>query len=128
MTAPPRRLALAAGAAFAAALLAGSAGCLLPDDRPRVSIEFGMAPELLEDRPVVIDGEPVGKLERIGRATRVSFPVEKGEHEVAILHPTYRCEPRRVDLAMAGQKVRLMAELQERYDPSGRFETVIVLR
>ena len=97
------------------------------DDRPRISIEFGMYPEELEDAQVIVNGELVGTLERIGQATRTSFPVEPGIHEVAIRHPRLRCQPAKVEAQLAGQKVRLMADIREQWNPDGSMFPVIVL-
>jgi hypothetical protein len=113
--------------ALASAALLVSCGAM-PDDRPRVSIEFGTYPELLGGSLVIIDEQPVGRLEATGKATRISFPVEIGEHEVSIRHATLRCQKRRVDCALKGQKVRLLADLQEHAMRDGHVETVIVLQ
>ena len=89
-----------------AALLAGCFG----DDRPRISIEFGAMPEVLEGKDVLIDGAVVGKLEKTGQATRISFPVEPGLHDVSLDVPGWQCVPAKVEAQLKGQKVRLMAE------------------
>ena len=122
-----RHLAPSLVLALAATVLLIACGAM-PDDRPRISIEFGMYPDLFGDSLVIIDARPVGRLETTGKATRTSFPVEIGEHEVSIRHSTLRCQRRRVDCAMRGQKVRLLADLQERAMRDGRVETVIVLQ
>lgn len=101
--------------AIAVILLAAAAllpACMLPDDKPRISIEFGAVPEL-EGAHVLIDGKPVGKLERTGAATRIAFPVEKGIHEVTLRHSDFDCEPARVKAELDAQKIRLLAQVSE---------------
>lgn len=88
------------------------AGCVLPDNKPRISIEFGAVPEL-EGATVLIDGKPAGKLERTGQATRIAFPVEKGKHEVSFRHPQFDCQPVTVNAELDAQKIRLMADVSE---------------
>lgn len=95
----------------ALALLA--AGCSSMDDRPRFSIEFGADPELFEGAAVTVDGYIVGRLEKTGEATRISFPVDPGMHEICIDLEGFDCQPIRLDLSMKGQKVRLLAEIGE---------------
>ena len=107
---------------------AGAGGCWFPDDSPRISIEFGMYPEMFEGLDVRIDGEVAGKLVKTGQATRVSFPVTPGMHEVTVDHPEIECQPRRVDAQLRGQKVRLMLELEERASTDGSLAQWIVFR
>lgn len=116
---------LAAAAALAAFLVLPCLGCGA-DDRPRISIEFGMYPEELTDAQVIVNGRLVGTLERVGQATRTSFPVDPGVHEVAIRHPRLRCVPRRVEAGLPGQKVRLLADIRETW-LEGRVRPLIVL-
>ena len=116
---------LAAAAALATLLVLPCLGCGV-DDRPRISIEFGMYPEELTDAQVIVNGQLVGTLERIGQATRTSFPVEPGIHEVTIRHPRLRSVPRRVEAELPGQKVRLMADIRETWH-DGRVRPLIVL-
>ena len=92
-------------------LCLGLAACF-PDDSPRVSIEFG-AIDAAEGAEVVIDGVVVGKLEKTGQATRTSFPVKKGDHEVTIKSASFDCEPAKVRLELPSQKVRLMLDVSE---------------
>ena len=119
---------LVAIAALAAALPLAGCNLMLPDDRPRVSIEFGVAPEILEGREVVVDGRIVGRLERVGQATRNAFPLEEGEHDVWIRHERFASRKARVAATMKGQKVHLLAELADEASPDGSIRTVIVLR
>ena len=99
-------------------LLVPLCGCF-PDDRPRVSIEFGAIPEF-EGAEVLIDDHVVGKLERTGQATRISFPVEMGDHTVCIKVKGFRCEPAKVTVEMKGQKVRLLANVLDMTSPDGQ--------
>jgi hypothetical protein len=109
-------------------LAAPACACWFPDDRPRISIEFGVAPEVFEGLPVQVDGKVVGKLESTGRATRISFPVKAGKHRVHVDHPEMECDSVIVELRGPGHKVHLLADLDERAWTDGSIEQVIVLR
>ncbi len=113
--------------AAAAALVMVLGACMLPDNQPRISIEFGMIPEL-EGATVLVDGRPVGKLERTGQATRIAFPVSKGVHEVTIRDSRFACEPIKVKCELDAQKIRLMAEIADRVGTDGSIRQMIVLR
>ena len=78
------------------------------DDRPRISIEFGAAPELFTGKQVLIDGRVVGRLETTGQVTRISFPVSDGSHEVCVIVPGYACQTRTVEVRGAGMKAHLL--------------------
>jgi hypothetical protein len=77
-----------------------------------VSIEFGADPDALAGLPVEIDGKLVGKLERIGQATRNAFPVEEGKHRVRLVAANLRCEPVEVNVKK-GLKAYLIVEYDE---------------
>ena len=104
---------------LAALALALACPSCFPDDSPRISIEYAMVPEL-EGADVLIDGKVVGKLEPTGQATRVSFPVKPGEHEVSIKSPQFDCQATKVVAEMKGQKVRLLASVGEMQSTSGK--------
>ena len=115
-------------AALALALLALFApACLLPDNKPRISIEFGAVPEL-EGAEVLVDGKVVGKLERTGQVTRINFPVAKGRHEVAIRDPRFDCKPVQVNAELDAQKIRLMATAGEMMGMPGSMKPMIVFQ
>ena len=107
-------LALLLAVAAPAALVA-----CFPDSRPRISIEFGAVPEL-EGSKVLIDGKAVGTLDKTGEATRISWPVEPGEHEIQIESAQFACQPMKVKAELEGQKVRLMAQVAEWPSKDGR--------
>jgi len=90
-----------------------------------IQLDFGMYPELLEGCDVEIDGKVVGRLERYGQATRSGFEVDEGKHVVRVLHEKYASQPIEVEIAKPGEKARLMLDLVERYDDSGKMETMI---
>jgi hypothetical protein len=92
-------------------LCLGLAACF-PDDSPRISIEFG-ALESAEGSDVVIDGVVVGKLEKTGQATRTSFPVKKGDHEITIKSASFDCETAKVRLELPSQKLRLLLDVSD---------------
>ena len=100
----------------------------LPESKTRITIEFGMYPEVFEGSDVSVDGKIVGKLEMTGQVTRRSFPVTKGTHAVCIENPRFDCEPTRVTLELEGQRVQLLADLEERSSDEGVLRQVIVLR
>lgn len=113
------RPAVLAAAVVAVVSLALLGAACFPDDSPRISIEYGMIPEL-EGADVLIDGKVVGKLEMTGQATRVSFAVKPGEHEVCIREPRFDCQPARVAAELKGQKIRLMAQIAEMASTTGK--------
>lgn len=94
----------------------------------RISIEFGTDPDSLVGAEVEIDGKPVGKLERIGRATRYAFEVDPGEHTVRVVQPGFDGRPARVRVEGPGQALMLLAEIEPSYDPGGSGRPVLVLR
>ncbi len=91
-----------------------------------IIIEFGMDPHEFEGLEVVIDGEVVGTLKRMGAATRTGFTVEDGDHMVALKHPRYLSEPVRVTSGFGGERVMLMANFEQR-QRDGKEETYVVL-
>jgi hypothetical protein len=105
--------------------LLGASACGGPQQW--ISIEFGLYPEEFEGLPVLIDGEQVGTLDVTGRATRIAFPVEMGEHEVRIEHPELPCRPAVVNVRLKGEKIRLMADLAD-FHEDGRIVPTIVLQ
>lgn len=93
-----------------------------------IQLDFGMYPEIFEGSEVEIDGKVVGQLQRYGQATRSGFEVKKGRHTVRVIHPELDCDPIKVNVEGAGEKARLLLDLQERYDKSTReSRTVITL-
>ena len=90
-----------------------------------VQLDFGMYPEVFEGAGVEIDGKVVGKLEGTGEIMRAGFKVSRGKHVVRVLHPKYESERMEVDVSKPGQKVRLMLDLREHADASGRMTTAI---
>jgi len=104
-------------------LMGGSLGA-----SPIVSIEFGTDPQQFEGLEVEIDGQVVGKLKMFGQATRSGFEVSKGIHSVRVLHPQLSCEPARVATELEGQKVMLLLEYQDTYDPRGGSKPGLILR
>jgi hypothetical protein len=120
-----RTLATCAIALFAGPLL----GCMPGmDDRPRISIEFGMYPEMFEGLDVQIDGRVVGQLKKTGQHTRCSFPADPGLHEIYVDHPEIECVPARAELQGPGHKVRFLLDLEDRAADDGSLGSVIVFR
>jgi hypothetical protein len=99
-------------------------GCGLPDNQPRVSIEFGAVPEL-EGATVLIDGKAVGKLEKTGQATRINFPVPKGTHEVTLQSPQFDCRPVQINAELTAQKIRLMVDVAETASIGGKPSLIL---
>lgn len=91
-----------------------------------IMIEFGMYPDEFEGLEVVIDGDVVGTLKRMGAATRTGFKVEDGDHMVALKHPSHPSEPVRVTSGFGGDRVMLMANFEQRHR-DGKEETYVVL-
>ena len=99
-------------------------GSLAPGRNAVIMVEFGMWPDEFEGCQVQIDGEPVGVLKRFGGAFRTGFEVEDGEHLVEIVHPDYRCQPKRVTSGAGGHTVMLIPDFISTSGPDGE-ETVI---
>jgi hypothetical protein len=114
--------------ALAVVLLAALAGCLLPDDRPRLSIEFGMIEEFATGAEVLVDGKVVGTLDKTGAQTRTSFPLDMGEHEVTLRVPGWETETTKVVAELKGQKIRLMPEVAESSGADGSMGRRISFR
>jgi len=116
-------------AALSLALLALlSPACLLPDNKPRISIEFGAIPELVEGAEVLVDGKPVGKLERTGQVTRIAFPVSKGRHEVTLRGDRFDCQPAQVNAELDAQKIRLLATVGETMGAVGSGKPMVIFQ
>ncbi len=103
---------LGAGVAVAAIwFLAG--GSVVPLSEPTIVIEFGADPDTFAGATVEIDGAAAGTLERHGALTRSAFQVAKGDHTVRLVKAGFESEPARVSMALAAQKVMLLAEFAE---------------
>ncbi len=63
-----------------------------------VQIDYQWAADLVEGAEVLVDGEVVGKLERLGRRTVNGFEVAKGEHVVDLRLPDCETRPEKVTL------------------------------
>ena len=104
-----------------------SPGCM-GDSRPRIVIEWGIAPEELEGAMVEIDGRIAGKLTKFGAATRTAFAVEKGDHTIRIVHPRHGTEAVRVSTLLRAQRVMLLADYRDVAGTDGSLKTVLTLR
>jgi len=91
-----------------------------------IQIEFGIDPRGFEGLPVVIDGEVVGRLQRMGAATRTGFKVKDGDHTIRLQHPRLPSEPAHVTSGVGGRTVMLLADYQSR-SLDGEEQTYIVL-
>jgi hypothetical protein len=92
-----------------------------------IQIDFSMDDENFAGLEVEIDGEVAGELKYFGAMTRSGFEVEEGEHEVRVLHPEYRCEPARVEVAV-GEGVLLLLDYQIVATGYNTSETVLTLQ
>jgi hypothetical protein len=91
-----------------------------------IVIEFGISPRDLIGTEVVIDGEVVGTLQRMGSRTQTGFKVSDGDHIVTLRHPEFRTRQTRVTSGFGGQRVLLVADIQSS-SRNGQQETYIVL-
>src|SRR5437870_4699897 len=95
-------------AAVAVLLLVMHVAACMGDTRPKIIIEWGIAPEELEGLEVEIDGKVAGKLQKFGEATRTAFPVSKGDHTVRIRHPKRESQAIQVATELSTQRVMLL--------------------
>ncbi len=96
-------------------------------NKPKVIINWGMIEEL-EGAEVRVDGETVGMLKKFGENPTTGFEVSRGEHEIQVMSDAFTSEPLKITFDSAGQGVRLMADIEERYNEDGGFSSVLVLR
>jgi hypothetical protein len=90
-----------------------------------IQLDFGMYPEVFEGAEVEIDGRVVGTLERTGQATRAGFKVKQGKHVVRVLHAKFESEDMQIEVRK-GEKVRVMLDMVERYDPESRLGSTMI--
>jgi hypothetical protein len=114
------------GLIAAGILLAGTwlicGGGLTPGAETGILIEFGADPDRFAGMDVEVDGRIVGKLERLGQATRTAFALDPGEHDVRIVHPEFNTIPARVSCNTPGIKPMLVLNYADSsgMDGSGR--------
>ena len=92
-----------------------------------IQLDFAMYADVLEGADVEIDGHVVGRLESVGQLPRSGFPVSAGKHVVRVLKTPYASDRVEVDVSR-GAKVRLMLDLVEHSDATGRMTTSIAAR
>ena len=93
---------------------------LFPSTQARILIEFGGDPDNFTGLDVEIDGRVVGRLERIGQATRTAFPVEPGTHQVRVVGPAFDSAPAPIDAPDPGTSTMVLLEYAESPGTSGR--------
>jgi hypothetical protein len=91
-----------------------------------VQIDYQWAAPMVEGAEVLVDGEPVGVLERLGRRTVNGFEVTRGEHTVALRTPNCETRPEPVTLGPS-RIVVLVADFEER-SGAGRMGCVVFFR
>jgi len=96
--------------------------------RSVVIIEFGQAPELLEGAEVLVDGEVVGTLRRMGARTQTGFELVDGRHTVEVRREGWGSEPLEVTGGFGGERVLLLAEPGERYGTDGAERVIVLMR
>lgn len=90
-----------------------------------IQIDFSMYPDVFEGAEVEIDGKVVGTLERSGQTLRAGFKVREGKHVVRVLHAELGSQEMRVDVRK-GEKVRMMLDMVEHYDPQTRTGATVI--
>jgi hypothetical protein len=111
---------------FGVYLLSG--GSLVPNSDPSISIEWGLVTDDCEGAEVVLDGEPVGTLEWVGRSSRNVFRVERGVHQIALRGTRCHTSELRVDTPLRAQNVMLVLDYLasgETTSALGRIDWVI---
>jgi hypothetical protein len=91
-----------------------------------VQVDFSIDPELFSGAEVVIDGQPVGRLQPSGPRNLTAFRVEEGEHTVELRREGYSSEPTRFTAGFGGGGP-LIADLDSRR-VDGEYRVVMVLR
>jgi hypothetical protein len=91
-----------------------------------VRIDYQWAADLVEGAEVLVDGESVGRLERLGRRTVNGFRVTKGEHEVDLRLADCETRPEKVTLGPS-RIVVLNADFEER-SSAGRLGCYVFFR
>lgn len=76
---------------------------------------------------MAIDGRVAGHLVGRGSMTRAAFAVEKGEHEVSVIHPQHRCTPRTLEIS-SGRTVMLILDVRSERDAAGAPQTTLHLQ
>jgi hypothetical protein len=118
------------GGAVAGLLVLGiylmGGGSLSMGGKSTVQIEFGMYPDEFEGCEVVIDGETVGTLRRVGSAYRNGFPVKDGDHTIELRHPDVASRPTRFTAGAGASHVMLIADFGSDYE-NGKTRPVVVL-
>jgi hypothetical protein len=123
---PRLRLGMAGAAVFLFIAYKLMGGAFTPQQG--ILIEFGSDPDRFAGLDVEVDGQVVGKLEKLGAQTRTGLVIPAGTHTVKVRDPQLRCAPASVDIQSNGMKVMLLLEYEESADRSGRLTPGLVLR
>lgn len=78
-----------------------------------VQIDYQWAADLVEGADVLVDGDSVGTLEKLGRRYVNGFEVSKGEHDVELRTPNCETRPEAVTLGPSRIAV-LTADFEDR--------------
>lgn len=70
-----------------------------------ILFDFSISPRDFEGATVIIDGDSVGTLKRMGNRMQTGFKVEDGEHVVTLRHPDYRVRQTQVTSGFGAQQV-----------------------
>lgn len=89
-----------------------------------ILIDFGIKPELLVGTEVVIDGEVVGTLKRMGSRTQTGFEVPDGDHVVELRNREIPGRQRRVTTGFGGGRVMLIVDISSGHE-NGRDVTYL---
>lgn len=98
---------------------------LFPGAGPRVLIEFGADAEGFAGLTVEVDGQAVGRLERVGQATRNAFPVGAGTHSVRVVGDGATCRPLQVSVDESGAGGMILLEHDDAMSSDGRVPLVL---
>ena len=76
-----------------------------------ILIDLGIEPDLLVGTEVLIDGEVVGTLKRMGSRTQTGFEVPEGDHVVELRNRELPGRQRRVTTGFGAGRVVLIVDL-----------------
>lgn len=92
-----------------------------------LQIDYSWTGDMIEGAEVLVDGVPVGVLERRSGQPVTGFRLEAGEHGVSVRTEDCAGRPETVTLDWQNRRVLFMADLREGFD-GGVFRCTIVLR
>jgi hypothetical protein len=75
-----------------------------------ILFDFSISPRDFEGAEVIIDGEVVGTLKRMGNRLQTGFRVADGEHVVTLRHPEFLVRQTKVTSGFGAQQVVIQVD------------------